>query len=1526
MLRSISDVGSCASLSAAIESFVGNELDGLHATAIAHQTSDGHIQLEFAAEDDIDLQTPHSEASHHDVDPPNSPSQSPPSKKSSTDDSGDELLLMPPLMNICILIVGTRGDVQPFLAIALRLQEDGHRVRLATHAVYRDFVMGHGIEFYPLGGDPKELAAYMVMTGGHLIPTNIKTLTEHVPRNMQMINEIVFSTWPAVSEPDPDGGGPGVPGQPFRAQAIIANPVSYGHVHVAERLGVPLHIMFPQPWVPTMAFPHPLSNLAYTGKWQKKNYLSYKLVDMIMWQGTEGIINEFRTEVLKLHPIRNGDSGSELLLDLNIPHSFMWSPRLVPKPADWGDLYNVIGTVTLKGPATDYSPSHELEEFLGNDGGPIFVGFGSMVLADPLVTTKMIIEAAKEAGVRVLIQSSWSDMKGDLEIPSNIFFIGNCPHDWLMPRVSAVVHHGGAGTTAAGLLAGKPTFIVPFFGDQPFWGQAVVSAKVGVAPCPILQLTTEILRKAFVELGNPDLRRHAEALKDLMLEEDGAEEAVRSFYHHIPTQAMWCDLDHQRVAMQWSINDRIKLCDRCAFIVRERPENTKKKFVRYHCVDYSARGPSSLLTGVATGAIVFAHELTGGVTGVLLQPAKGLIYGGVVGAVKGAVVGVYYLIVRPVHGAMLFADRAAAGRKNAKREEGHRKLNSVFDRHIMAAIGVQNGLADTFCLAMSPNAVDTVVFARRKDRKKMLRRMKLSVRHRYCARYEAIVEAQSFESYHEPIVYSGSTPEKHTKTISSAVQPLLEDTNDSNDNAMTVNLGDALISKPDTPNVELDIKPAITLYSTRLTSAGTVKMKLGIPTESSNAINFSIIAEWEVYASYQRDQMDYGELNLIQQGTKMNKRPKSPKNLKSLNSRIPAMNVCLATIGTWDNGVKQFVAIGIKLKEQGHRVRVATNERFRTEIMARGLEFYPLAGAPESIQGFAKFVYESQNAARAALPGRLGTGAIQAFKELVYSLWPAAYGSDPHGGGTNIPGEHFRADSLLWHPLLLGHVHIAERLGIPLQCACLEPLSPTYLFPHPLSSIEDLEPTIMTLCQSNLLTYGIVDTTIWYGSIAEVLTQFRAYIGLKKRCTLPDPLVRWEVPHIYLWNSALLPKPLDWGIELSVVGHVTLGTYTGLSRRKRKQREKENRRFKWPSALSKFAFQASTPPIIYFGVSARTMSSVDLDELLRKVDAAAAFPDLQIRILFQSREVGDKQRIRYQSANVLEIPSDIPYAKIFQEEAVAGVIHWGEPDIVAESLSAGKPVGICGTHSHQQFMASVCEQAEVGLPRIDLKLSSVESLALYFKNLLEPVIRGKAKAMATTFDPEKPVCDVVRAFYANLPWEAMRCDVDPSKLARVFDPRHNIKLSLQAYVAIRDKIKVFVPYKPLRYGGSHPPSFSIRDNTVETPNDAKPRRLHDGVPQALELLEIQGTALGGRSLSCSSVLSNPGSLVATPEQIEMFWSSAEEEAVVRKATNVAYERLVKKPEHKTKREAVLRFFGFKKATQRREVEQLTCVE
>ena len=107
-------------------------------------------------------------------------------------------------MQICILVVGTQGDVQPFIGLGKRLKQDGHRIRLATHAMYRKLVQSHGLEFYPLGGNPKELAAYMVKTGGHLMPTGLDAITKDIPRNMEIIQEILESTWPAVVSANPD--------------------------------------------------------------------------------------------------------------------------------------------------------------------------------------------------------------------------------------------------------------------------------------------------------------------------------------------------------------------------------------------------------------------------------------------------------------------------------------------------------------------------------------------------------------------------------------------------------------------------------------------------------------------------------------------------------------------------------------------------------------------------------------------------------------------------------------------------------------------------------------------------------------------------------------------------------------------------------------------------------------------------------------------------------------------------------------------------------------------------------------------------------------------------------------------------------------------------------------------------------------------------------------------------------------------------------------------------------------------------
>jgi hypothetical protein len=204
---------------------------------------------------------------------------------------------------------------------------------------------------------------------------------------------------------------------------------------------------------------------------------------MLTWQGLGDLINRFRVHTLGLEPM-SLIWAPGVLNRLKIPHTYCWlvlfmfgivkcahtgrSPALIPKPSDWGPHISVAGFYFLK-LASTYTPDPELAAFLDAGPPPIYVGFGSIVVDDPNAMTKLIFEAVKKTGQRALISKGWGGLGADeLGVPEGVFMVGNVPHDWLFPRVSCVVHHGGAGTTAAGIACGKPTVIVPFFGDQPF--------------------------------------------------------------------------------------------------------------------------------------------------------------------------------------------------------------------------------------------------------------------------------------------------------------------------------------------------------------------------------------------------------------------------------------------------------------------------------------------------------------------------------------------------------------------------------------------------------------------------------------------------------------------------------------------------------------------------------------------------------------------------------------------------------------------------------------------------------------------------------------------------------------------------------------------------------------------------------------------------------------------------------------------------------------------------------------------------
>ncbi|KAF2969959.1 hypothetical protein GQX73_g3649 [Xylaria multiplex] len=477
----------------------------------------------------------------------------------------------PPRMNVVIQIVGSRGDVQPFIALGLVLKNTyGHRVRVATHATFQKFVEENGLEFFAIGGDPAELMAFMVKNPG-LMPGVDALKSGEITKRRKGIEQIVMGCWRSCIETG-DGLGPAprfsrkdedIPSdatpvmgdsshKPFVADVIIANPPSFAHIHVAEKLGVPLHLMFTMPWSPTRAFPQPLANIQSSNTDPvTTNYLTYAMVEMMTWQGLGDVINRFRTKILDLEPLALIWAPG-VLTRLRIPYTYCWSPALIPKPNDWGNHIDIAGFYFLN-LASSYVPDPELSAFLAAGPPPVYIGFGSIVVDDPDGLTRMIFNAVAETGVRALVSKGWGGLGADsMEIPDGVFMLGNVPHDWLFKKVSAVCHHGGAGTTAAGIQAGKPTIIVPFFGDQPFWGAMVARSGAGPDPIPYSKLTAEGLAEAIRIALKPETQDKAKELGEKIREEKGADIGAQSFHKHLNVDALRCAVAPSRVAV-WRV-------------------------------------------------------------------------------------------------------------------------------------------------------------------------------------------------------------------------------------------------------------------------------------------------------------------------------------------------------------------------------------------------------------------------------------------------------------------------------------------------------------------------------------------------------------------------------------------------------------------------------------------------------------------------------------------------------------------------------------------------------------------------------------------------------------------------------------------------------------------------------------------------------------------------------------------------------------------------------------------------------------
>jgi sterol 3beta-glucosyltransferase len=418
-------------------------------------------------------------------------------------------------MNIVILAVGTRGDVQPYVALGKGLLAAGHSVTICTCANFESFITDHGLSYAYMNDDLIEFMhsddgkIAMEHTGNlwEAIRTGVKLLPKVGPMQRRQIND----TWESTRAAKPD--------------LILFHPKAVGAADFAARLGVPCMFAFYLPmYVSTGDFPAMgIPNLR-VGRWY--NRLTYRFIAKAIWWATGKYINEWRKA--NDLPRRRGDRYLRHANGEPIPALHAYSESIIPRPSDWPETATVTGYWFLNR-SEDWQPPADLEDFLAGGEPPIYFGFGSIFGRDPVRLTQIVLDAVKTTGVRAIIANGWGGLDPTrFELPSTVLAVDSAPHDWLFPRVAAVVHHGGCGTTAAGLRAGRPTIVCPFFGDQPFWGARVNALGVGPAPIPQKKLSVERLSAAITQVTTDvTLREKADLLGQQIRNEDGVANAVQ---------------------------------------------------------------------------------------------------------------------------------------------------------------------------------------------------------------------------------------------------------------------------------------------------------------------------------------------------------------------------------------------------------------------------------------------------------------------------------------------------------------------------------------------------------------------------------------------------------------------------------------------------------------------------------------------------------------------------------------------------------------------------------------------------------------------------------------------------------------------------------------------------------------------------------------------------------------------------------------------------------------------------------------
>ncbi|KAF7586947.1 Sterol 3-beta-glucosyltransferase [Aspergillus hancockii] len=418
-------------------------------------------------------------------------------------------------LRITCLTIGSRGDVQPYIALCKGLLAEGHRPKIATHAEFEPWVRQHGIDFAPVDGDPAELMRICVENGMF----TYSFLKEASTKFRGWIDDLLSSAWTSCQDSD----------------LLIESPSAMAGIHIAEALRIPYFRAFTMPWTRTRAYPHAFA-VPENKMGGAYNYITYVMFDTVFWKAIAGQVNRWRKKQLGLKA-----TTLDKMQPNKVPFLYNYSPSVVAPPLDYPDWIRITGYWFLT-EGNNWTPPIDLLDFIHkarSDGKKIvYIGFGSIVVSDPSALTRTVIESVQKADVRCILSKGWSDRLGDpssakaeIPLPPGIFQIQAAPHDWLFSQIDAAAHHGGAGTTGASLRAGLPTIVKPFFGDQFFFGTRVEDLGVGIC---MKKLNVSVFSRALWEATHSErMIVKARELGVQIRSENGVDTAIQAIYRDL---------------------------------------------------------------------------------------------------------------------------------------------------------------------------------------------------------------------------------------------------------------------------------------------------------------------------------------------------------------------------------------------------------------------------------------------------------------------------------------------------------------------------------------------------------------------------------------------------------------------------------------------------------------------------------------------------------------------------------------------------------------------------------------------------------------------------------------------------------------------------------------------------------------------------------------------------------------------------------------------------------------------------------